>query len=188
MANILGFLGAMTEDEFEELEPQGYLLSDRLGKAGVESTYEAVLRGSPGLKDVETDATGRELNLISQIPAQPGNSIVLSIDTELQKATTDYLQAAMGTSRNAAAVVIDVKTGEILSLVSLPDYDNNVFTGDSDANDAAREALRTDPRKPMVDHAFAEMYAPGSTFKQITGLASLQEGVANANTMITSTG
>jgi penicillin-binding protein 2 len=92
----------------------------------------------------------------------------------------------MGRSKNAAAVVIDVRTGELLALVSIPNYDNNIFTGRVD--DAALRTLLEDPAKPLVNHAIAEMYPPGSTFKQVTGLAALQEGIASATTRITSLG
>jgi penicillin-binding protein 2 len=92
----------------------------------------------------------------------------------------------MGRSRNAAAVVIDPRNGEILAMVSLPTYDNNVFARGVDQ--AAITKLLEDPGKPLVNHAIAEMYPPGSTFKQITGLAALQEGIANPGTQVTSLG
>jgi penicillin-binding protein 2 len=145
-----------------------------------------VLRGTPGQRDVESDASGRELRVLSETPAEPGSSLVLSIDIELQRKVTEFLQGAMGASKNAAAVVIDVRTGEILSMVSLPNYDNNIFTGRVD--ETALTRLLEDPAKPMVNHAIAEMYPPGSTFKQVTGLAALQEGIAHANTVIFSPG
>ena len=121
-----------------------------------------------------------------KLPPRPGQSIVLSIDVELQKQVADYLAAAMGSSKNAAAIVVEVETGEILSLVSLPTYDNNIFAGRVD--DAALQYLLENPAKPLVNHAIAEVYPPGSTFKQVTGLAALQEGVASASTEITSHG
>ncbi|MPZ50576.1 MAG: penicillin-binding protein 2 [Dehalococcoidia bacterium] len=186
MAHTLGFVGRIDAEEYAELAANSYQLNDYLGKAGVELTYEAVLRGIPGSRDVETDASGRELRVLAETPSQPGNNVVLSIDLELQRKTTEFLQAAMGRSKNAAAIVIDVKTGELLSMASLPSYDNNIFTGRVD--DAALQALLTDEAKPLLNHAIAEMYPPGSTFKQITGLAALQEGIAHANTQITSLG
>jgi penicillin-binding protein 2 len=81
---------------------------------------------------------------------------------------------------------MDVRTGEVLSLVSWPTYDNNIFTGEVD--DRELQKLLDDPGKPLLNHAITEQYAPGSTFKQITGLAALQEGVATAATQITSLG
>ncbi len=116
-----------------------------------------------------------------ETPAKPGNNLVLSIDLDLQKHVEQYVRDAMGKSINAAAIVMDVHTGEILAMVSLPSYDNNIFTGGVD--EKALEALQADPGKPMLNHAIAEQYAPGSTFKQVTGVAALQEGVANADTL-----
>lgn len=186
LTHVLGFVGRVNEEEYAELAQAGYQPSDSVGKTGVELTYESVLRGTPGARQVETDASGREIRVLSQTAAKPGSSLVLTLDLDLQKKVTEYLVAAMGASQNAAAVVIDVKTGEIISMVSLPNYDGNVFTGEVDEGMITK--LLTDAGKPLVNHAIAEMYPPGSTFKQITGLAALQEGVATAGTRITSLG
>ncbi|HEX5139335.1 MAG TPA: penicillin-binding protein 2 [Dehalococcoidia bacterium] len=186
LAHILGFVGPVYQEDYAALAPAGYQLNDRVGKAGVEYTYESLLRGSTGSRAVETDASGREIQVLDQTPATPGLNVVLSIDEDLQQHVADILRAGMGASLNAAAVIVDVHTGDILSMVSLPSYDSNIFTGEVDQN--ALNQLSADPAKPMLNHAISEMYAPGSTFKQITGLASLQEGVANAGTQITSNG
>jgi penicillin-binding protein 2 len=186
MAHILGFVGPIDGEEYARLATAGYQMDDRIGKAGIELSYEANLRGKPGVKSVEADASGREMRTISQTAADPGDSLVLSIDLELQREVTRILQESMGASKNASAIVMDVNSGEILAMVSLPSYNTNVFGGDVDEAEIAR--LLNDPGKPLLNHAIAEMYAPGSTFKQITGLAALQEGVANANTLITSNG
>jgi penicillin-binding protein 2 len=103
----------------------------------------------------------------------------------LQEKTAEFLRDGMGASLNAAAMVMDVHTGEILAMVSLPNYDDNVF---ADISEEQWRALLEDPAKPLVDHCISENYAPGSIFKQITGTAALQEGVANAGTTITSLG
>ena len=186
LSHILGFVGPVYAEDYEDLAPAGYQLNDRVGKAGVELTYESLLRGSTGNKAVETDSSGREIAVIDSTAATPGLNIVLSIDVQLQRKVEEILRAGMGESLNAAAIVINVNTGDILSLVSLPNYDSNVFTGEVDQ--VALNAFVEDPAKPMLNHAIAEMYAPGSTFKQITGLAALQEGVATAETAITSIG
>lgn len=186
LSDIVGFMGAVNEDEYAKYKDSGYTPNDRIGKTGVELTYEPVLRGIEGTKDVETDASGRELRVIDQTPAKPGNNVVLSIDLDLQQKVTEYLQAAMGGSRDAAAVVLDVRTGEVLAMVSLPAFDSNMFSGPIDDN--AYQALLDNAGKPLVNHAIAEVYPPGSTFKQITGTAALQEGVATAGTTITSYG
>jgi penicillin-binding protein 2 len=188
VSHVLGFVGRIDEEEYAELAGQGYGLNDRLGKAGVEYTYEPALRGSPGYRIAEIDAAGEEVRTVRSIEPRPAGNLVLSLDLDLQAKVTEYLQKAMaGTnSRNAVAIVMDVHTGELLSLVSLPAYDNNVFSGRID--EAALQALLDDPAKPMLNHAISEVYPPGSTFKQVTGTAALQEGVATADTTITSTG
>lgn len=186
VAHVLGFVGRVDPDEYARLAGVGYQMNDHIGKAGVELTYEAALRGSPGLREVETDAAGREIRVLSEVAAKPGGNVVLSIDVDFQRKVEEFLRAGMGKSRNASAIVLDVRNGEVLALVSLPAYDNNVFTGRVD--EAAFQKLRDDPNKPLLNHAIAEMYPPGSTFKQITGTAALQEGIAHANTTITSRG
>ena len=186
MAHILGFVRQIDPDDYKQLSSQGYQLSDQIGKAGVEDSYESVLRGTPGTEDVEADASGREIRVLDSKPARPGANLVLSIDLDLQQHVEQYLRAAMGPSKNAAAIVVDVHTGEILAMVSLPAYDDNIFSGAADIG--VVNALNSDPGKPMLNHAISEQYAPGSTFKQVTGTAALQEGIANAGTLITSTG
>ncbi len=186
LSHILGFVGRIDAEEHASLASAGYQLNDYLGKTGVELSYEALLRGRPGERDVVTDASGRELRLLEERPARAGSNLVLTIDADLQRKVTEFVQAGMGASTKAAAVVIDVKTGEVLALVSIPSYDNNVFTGRVD--EAVWQRLQTDPAKPMVNHAIAENFPPGSTFKQVTGLAALQEGIAHASTVIFSPG
>ena len=186
LSHILGFVGPVDDEEFARLETAGYQFDDRIGKAGVEYSYESILRGRAGTRYVETDASGREIEVLQEVPARAGLNVVLSIDIELQRQVELYLRESMGESMNAAAIVIDVNTGELLAMVSLPNYDSNIFSGEVD--EAALQGLLDDPAKPMLNHAIAEMYPPGSTFKQITGLAALQEGVANAGTEIFSPG
>lgn len=186
VSHIVGYVGRLDAEEYSLLRSAGYQLNDRIGKTGVELTYETVLRGVPGWKEVEADASGRELRTLREVPAKPGQNIVLSIDMDLQRAVTEFLRQSMGRSRNAVAIVMDVRNGEILALVSLPSYDNNIFTGKVDQ--AAYLRLVEDPGKPLLNHAIAERYPPGSTFKQITGLAALQEGIAHPGTTITSRG
>jgi penicillin-binding protein 2 len=185
LAAVLGYTGRVDEDDYRELRDAGYLANDRLGKAGVEAAYEQYLRGVPGTKETEKDAMGREIRTLSQTLAEPGNDLILSIDLDLQKKATELTQT-YANGGQAAAIVMDVNTGEVLALVSLPMYDNNIFSGKID--EARLEQYLNDPKKPLVNHALAEQYAPGSIFKQITGSAALQEGVASPSTTITSNG
>jgi len=185
LSNVLGYMGRIDEQEYAALQDAGYIPSDRIGKAGVESHYEEYLRGLPGTKQIEKDATGREVRVLNEEPAVPGNNLILSIDLDLQKKVTELTQQA-AKGGQAAAIVMDVNTGEILAMVSLPLFDNNVFSGKID--EARLQQYMQDPKKPLVNHALAEQYAPGSIFKQVTGAAALQEGVATTSTTITSRG
>src|SRR5581483_3313082 len=180
-----GYMGRVDEEDYAALKDKGYIASDRIGKADVEAAYENYLRDVPGRKEIEKDASGREIRTLAQDAPKPGNDLVLSLDLDLQKKTQEFVtQAAHG--GQGAAVVMDVHTGEVLALVSLPTYDNNIFSGKVD--EARLQQYLDDPKKPLVNHALSEQYAPGSIFKQITGSAALQEGVASPSTTITSTG
>ncbi len=186
LSHVLGYVGPISAEEYAELKDKGYLLQDYLGKTGVEYTYEAELRGKLGKKLVEVDALGRELKVVSERPPVDGANLVLSIDLELQKRVAEVLQQYAGSSENASAAIMDVRTGEILAMASLPTFDNNAFSNPLTEEQLA--ALINAPGKPLVNHAIAERYPPGSTFKTIVGSAALQEGVASAATTITSRG
>ncbi len=185
-AHILGYVGRISAEEYAALRDEGYIFNDQLGKTGIELVYEDILRGKPGKKLAEVDASGRQQDVLDSRASQPGQNVVLTIDLELQRKTADILRQFIGTSDNAAAVVMDVHTGEILAMVSLPTYDNNLFS--ETLSQEELDALLNEPGKPLVNHAIAEMYAPGSSFKPITGLAALQEGVATPSTTIVSHG
>jgi len=186
LSHELGYVGPLSQDEYDRLSGSGYLLQDYIGKSGVEATYESILRGKPGKKLIEVDAAGRELKVISERPPVDGSNLVLSIDLDLQKKVADVLREATGPDDNAAAVVMDIHTGEVLAMVSLPTFDNNIFSGP--LSEEALAQLINSPAKPLVNHGIAERYPPGSTFKTIVGSAALQEGVANTSTTITSRG
>jgi penicillin-binding protein 2 len=186
LSHVLGFVGRIDEEEYAALRDRGYQLNDRLGKAGVEYTYESVLRGAPGYRIVEINAAGEEVRLIRSQEAHAASSLVLSIDLDLQRHVTAVLSAAKGSSQHAVAIVMDVHTGELRAMVSLPAYDNNALTDPVDQE--ALPGLFNDPAKPMVNHAISEVHPPGSTFKLVTGSAALQEGVATPDTTITSHG
>jgi penicillin-binding protein 2 len=188
VSHALGFVGRIDEEEYAQLRDDGYQLNDRLGKAGVEYTYESMLRGSPGYRQVEVDAAGQEIRTLNAVDPRPAGNLVLSIDLDLQRKVTEYLEKARvaGNSKNAVAIVMNVHSGELLSMVSLPAYDNNVFAATVD--EAELQRLLDDPAKPMLNSAISEVYPPGSTFKQVTGSAALQEGVATPDTTIFSSG
>jgi penicillin-binding protein 2 len=186
LSHVLGYVGPISAEEWAELEGEGYLYQDYIGKTGVEAGYEEALRGKMGKKLIEVDAAGRELKTIAERKPIDGANVVLSIDADLQAKVAEILEQYAGDSDNAAAAVMDVRTGEVLAMVSLPSYDNNIFSGNVD--DAKLAELINAPGKPLVNHDLSEQYPPGSTFKTIVGSAALQEGVASPWTTITSRG
>ena len=182
LGHILGYVGPIDLARYEELADQRYRLSDRIGQTGVEAVYEAELRGRPGWRQVEVDAAGRVLDTLEEQPPAPGNSITLTIDPALQERVRLILEDAMGASDLAAAALIDVRTGELLSLVSAPAYDVNIFS--DGLSDAEWRAILEDPGQPLRNHAISGQFAPGSVFKVVTGLAALAEGAADERTLI----
>jgi penicillin-binding protein 2 len=186
LSHVLGYTGPISAEEHAELQDAGYLMQDFIGKTGVEAQYETELRGKPGKKLIEVDAAGRELKVISERRPIDGSNLVLSIDLDLQRKAAEVLNEYARGSDTAAAAVMDVKTGELLAMVSQPGFDNNVFSGP--LSDDTLASLVDSPGKPLVNHLIADRYAPGSTFKTIVGAAALQEGVAAPWTTITSRG
>ncbi|MFH1487202.1 MAG: penicillin-binding protein 2, partial [Chloroflexota bacterium] len=185
-SQVLGYVGRISAEEYDSLQDRGYELNDRLGKTGIELIYEKQLRGKPGKEQIEVNALGRKLTTIERAEPQAGDNLILTLDLDLQERMTELLSAGMGRSEHSVAIAMNPQTGEILSMVSLPSYDNNLFST-SISKEALTELLE-DQRRPLFNRATGAMYPPGSIFKIVTGLAALQEGVATARTQIMSTG
>ncbi|TAK29370.1 MAG: penicillin-binding protein 2 [Chloroflexota bacterium] len=186
LSHVLGYVGHISAEEYATLKDEGYRLNDEVGKAGVETTFESYLHGRPGSEIIEVDATERKVGTVDSFAPVPGKNLVLSIDAELQKHVMEYLQEGSGSSPFNAAVVLDPRTGEVLALVSLPSFDNNLFSGGIAQQDLDR--LINDPRRPLFNYAIGGMQAPGSTFKVITAAAALQEKVVTPQTRIQANG
>ena len=185
-SHVLGYVGELSLEEYDKLADEGYLVRDRIGKTGIELVYEDILRGEPGRRLLEVDAQGRELDVISEREPVDGSNLLLTIDLELQNEVAGILGEAASASDNAAAVVMDLKSGEILAMVSLPTLDNNIFSGPISSQELA--TIVNHPGKPLLNHSISEMYQPGSTFKTIVAAAALQEGIASTDTVINSRG
>lgn len=168
-AHVLGYLGEVSPEELEVLRPRGYRPGDLVGKAGVERTYDAFLRGDDGEQVVEVDAAGRPLRVLREQAAQPGNTLVLSLDWELQQEAERQLAGRPG-----AVVAMDPRTGEVLAMASSPSFDPNLFAAGISERDWRR--ISQDRRNPLLNRATANAYEPGSVFKVVTGLAALQGG------------
>lgn len=201
LAHILGYVGKLPADEAEMLTALGYPLDGQVGLGGVEAIYEDDLRGLPGRRLVLSDPQGREVELLATDAAQPGSDAVLSIDLDLQRATAEALTKGMdvgmavirtdtGQERAepialGAALVMDVKTGELLASVSLPSYDANLFTRGDDEEIAA---VFADRANPLIDRTYMAQRSPGSVFKPLVALAALEEGIATEHTVVYSRG
>jgi penicillin-binding protein 2 len=155
---------------------------------GVEATQESLLAGFKGSKHVEVNVFEREVAVIASRPPVQGHSIVLTLDLELQRQVERALREGMRIAGSpvGVAIAMDPRTGEVLALVSLPAYDNNLFSGGISYADYA--ALSSDPRYPLVNHAIGGQYPPGSTFKIISAAAVLEEGVVHRNSTVSCTG
>ncbi len=182
LSPLLGYLAPVSRGELEELIGEGYLRDDSIGRDGVESGFEVELRGTYGRDLLERDATGRPIKVLERLADPiPGTNLMLTIDARMQRIATESLAwglAAAGLAQGVT-IVMNPQTGEILAMVSLPTYDNNKFATGISSDDYA--GYLADPTKPLRNHAIADIYPPGSTFKLVTGLAALQEEVTTVS-------
>jgi penicillin-binding protein 2 len=176
-SHLLGYLGEISESEFGSELYKGYNLGDYVGRSGIEKSWESFLHGSDGGRHIEVDAHGRFLRIADEIRASVGNTVELTIDLELQKVA----EQALG-DRAGAAVALDVNSGEVLAFASTPDFDPALFTGHIPP--AKWKEYLDDPRHPLENKTLRGMYPPGSTFKIVTALAGLEEGLIDAHTTI----
>jgi len=188
LSHILGYTGHVPRERFDEYQAQGYTPTDQVGLTGLESTFEPELRGTKGRRYIEVDVTGREVALLGSEPPLPGHNIVLTLDSEFQKTVQTILQKALQNARaqQGVAIALDPRNGEILAIISLPSYDDNLFATGISTEDFTN--LIQDPLRPLVNHAITGQYPPGSTFKLIPASAALQERVVDINTRITTPG
>jgi penicillin-binding protein 2 len=171
-AHLIGYVGEVSEDMLEnDMRYAAYEPGDVVGKAGVEQTYDQLLRGADGSRDVIVDSHGREVGILGTQHSTPGQDLRLTIDNDLQRAA----ELALG-DRNGAIVAMDPRNGEILALVSRPSFDPNAFAVKIDRTEWNK--LITDPDHPLMNKAIQAQLAPGSTFKILMSVAGLQEGIA----------
>ncbi len=183
LSQILGYTGPVSAEQLPDLRSLGYLPDDLLGKTGLEAQYETELRGTYGSESVERDATGRRTQVLQTVSeAEPGNSLNLTIDTKEQKYAEKALKWAMNEVglKRGVVIVMNPQTGEVVSLVSLPTYDNNLFA--RGISNADYQALVEDPDKPLLNHATQAHYPPGSTYKLVTGTGGLADRKISAST------
>lgn len=184
-AHLIGYLGLASE---EEISTGKYALDDYLGKAGVEKSYDEILRGVDGQKRLEVDALGIAKKVISETEPQNGANLILSIDADLQKKSQEILEKYLKSKNLKKGVVIalDPTNGEILSLVSLPTYDNEKFLQKISPQEF--EALTKDPDLPLFNRAISGLYPSGSTIKPIFAAGALDKKIISPKTSFLSVG
>ncbi len=178
-SHLLGYLGKISSEEWQT-SSEIYSINDYIGRQGLEKSYETVLRKDPGKMQIERDALG---NIVSrQIAQNPesGDNIRLWLDYNLQKKLYEAMARQFETIglKKGAAVAINPKTGGIMALVSLPDYDNNIFTV---GNSQEVQALFKNKSEPLFNRAISGRYLTGSTIKPFIAAAALQEGIIAAD-------
>lgn len=185
-SNIIGYEGKIKKEELEE-NPD-YLMTDSIGKKGLEKYYEKDLRGIPGRINVEVDSMGHTVRELGVIEPEPGSDLILNIDSQLQKKIFDSLSAILEKEelKAGAAVALDPRNGAVLAMVSVPSFDNNLFAKGISSDEYSK--LINDENKPMFNRSISGEYAPGSTFKPVMASAALTEGVITPSTQIESKG
>ncbi len=187
-SHLLGYLGRLGPNEKDLVRSGRYLYNDFIGRAGLEKQYENILKGENGYQEIEVNALGQQINFINEVEPKPGKSIILNIDLSLQTVLQKSLQKQLDKSeaKKAAAVAIDPFSGEILALVSLPTFDNNIFTDPLKKNELSKIFL--DENQPLFFRPVQGEYPSGSTFKPIVAAAALAEKIITPRTTFLSTG
>jgi penicillin-binding protein 2 len=176
-AHILGYVGEISADELKSVKYSGYKRGELIGKSGVEKSFDNYLRGERGGRQIEVNVTGQLVRVLKTVDAVPGNNIYLSFDQRIQKKAEDLLLGVIG-----SAVAMDPTTGFILAMASSPSYDPNMFV-DGFSYDQW-ESLVKNPSHPLQNKAIQAEYPPASTYKIITAMAGLEEGVIDEKTTL----
>ncbi|HEX7587207.1 MAG TPA: penicillin-binding protein 2, partial [Anaerolineae bacterium] len=184
LSHILGFAGPIPSDSAADYASRGYAPNDQVGLSGLEYSFEQDLRGTKGRRYIEVDVAGREVQNLGEEQPTSGHNLVLTLDNDFQKSVQTILEKAIrgAHSKQGVAIALDPRNGEILALVSLPSYDDNLFATGISTDDYTN--LLQDPLHPLINQAITGQYPPGSTFKVIPASAALQEHVVDANTRI----
>lgn len=189
-SHILGYIGPISAEEYEARKEQGYALTDSVGKGGIEKICEDLLRGRDGYRYIEVNASGAVTSELEGKQAQFGSDVILTIGKHIQQVTEDSLAAAVEGAKKlngedaataASAVFTEIATGEILSMASTPDYNLSTFYEDY-------ATLSQSENSPYVNRAVSGAFPPGSTWKVITAIAGLEEGIITKNTTYRCTG
>ena len=188
LAHVVGYVGEISEEDLKKDKYKTYRLGDRIGQSGIEAQYEDLLRGKDGGEVIEVDSKGQKVRTIRRNAPIAGQNIYLTLDSDISEKLYSLMNAAFETTGAccAAAVAMDPQFGQILSLISLPAFDPNVFTKPTEETEIPKIFQRAD--SPILNRVIAGTYPPGSTFKIITSLAALSSGKVTKDTVFEDTG
>ena len=172
--HALGYVGRISERDLQTIDTSNYRGSTHIGKTGIERTYEEILHGRIGFEDIEANAVGRTLRVLERTSPKTGSNLYLNIDSAMQRVAEQALGEESG-----ALVAIDVESGGILSMVSMPTYDPNLFINGIDSD--SYNALSKSSAQPLFNRAIQGQYPPGSTVKPFVGMAGLETGTIQAH-------
>lgn len=184
LAHLIGYIGKVSQEEFESLEYDDLSMTDYLGKGGLEKSYNQYLKGTKGKKQVEVDSAGRVERVLAEKEPKVGNSLILSLDLDLQKKMSQSLEKVLKDNqlKKGVAIASDPKTGQILGMVSLPSYDNNIFSSPQ-VSEKYRQ-LTNNELRPLFDRVISGLYPTGSVIKPIVAAGGLEEEIVSADTWI----
>ncbi len=185
-SHVFGYVGEISQEELEESKDKGYRPGDLVGKIGLEKVLESYLKGVDGGQQVEVSATGKPIKILGQKKALSGHSVNLTIDVKLQQVAENKLKEQLfklqtdkyqpfPNAKRGAVVALKVKTGEVLAMASIPDFDPNMFARGITQKEWKEISLN--PLNPMVNLAIGGIFPPGSVFKMVTATAALEEKV-----------
>ncbi|MEW6618136.1 MAG: penicillin-binding protein 2 [bacterium] len=174
-SHLLGYIGEISKEELIHKYNDGYKYGDLIGKSGIEGYYDLSLRGKNGGKQIEVDVRGRQLQVLGNMEPIPGNNLILTIDKRLQEIANEALGEKSG-----AVVVMNPNNGEILSIVSKPGFDPNMFLGHMTSTQAKQ--IFSDKQYPLLNRVIQAQYSPGSVFKIIVATAALEDEIINEGT------
>jgi penicillin-binding protein 2 len=180
-AHVVGYVGRIDVNDAQTLDAARYDGTSHIGKTGIEKKYEDQLHGEPGFEEVEVNVNKKEIRKIRSVAPTPGKNIYLTLDARVQKAAEDAFEG-----RSGSAVAIDPRNGEVLAMVSVPNYDPNLFVNGIGRVDYA--TLLNAPERPLLNRAIAANYTPGSTVKPYLGLGGLELGLRKPSDTVFSTG
>lgn len=182
MGHIVGFTGPIPAERTEEFLERGVTLDEDIGLSGIESRLQDVLRGRDGRRLVEVGALGDERREFAFTPPEPGRNLYLTMEVGFQRGVHEILSRFLGDQGAGVAIVSAIDSGDVLGLVSYPSFDNQLFAEGISSADFSR--LASDARRPLINHAVAGLYPPGSTYKMIAAGASLEEKVVSPDQII----